>query len=68
MRLYCDNIDAFISGINHHYSVISNRYEQGEVVTLFNDYKECDFLIKNIIHFKDHNVLSLGKVEGSDLD
>ena len=66
MRLYCDNIDAFIDGIKHHYSVTSNRYEQGKVVTLFDDYKECDFRIGNIIYFKEHTVLSLVKIEGSE--
>ena len=66
MRLYCDNIDAFIDGINHHYSVTSNRYEQGKVVTLFDDYKECNFRIENVIYFKEHTVLSLEKIEGSE--
>ena len=64
MRLYCDNIDAFIDGINHHYSFTSNsdRYEQGKVVTLFDDYKECDFRIENVIQFKEHTILSLEKI------
>ena len=66
MRLYCDNIEKFIDGINHHYSVTSNRYEQGKVVTLFDDYKECDFRIENVIQFKEHTVLSLEKIEGSE--
>ena len=66
MRLYCDNIDTFIDGINHHYSVTNNRYEQGKVVTLFDDYKECDFRIENVIYFKEHTVLSLVKIEGSE--
>ena len=68
MRLYCDNIEKFIDGINHHYSVTSNRYEQGKVVTLFDDYKECDFRIENVIQFKEHTVLSLEKIEGSDYE
>ena len=66
MRLPCDNIDTFIDGINHHYSVKNNRYEQGKVVTLFDDYKECDFRIENVIPFKEHTVLSLEKSEGSE--
>ena len=66
MRLYCDNIDTFIDGISHHYSVTSEQFEQGKAITLFSDYKECDFRIKNIIHFKEHNVLSLKKIEGSE--
>lgn len=66
MRLYCDNIDTFIDCINHHYSVTSNHYEQGKVVTLFDDYKECDFRIENVIYFKEHTVLSLEKIEGSE--
>ena len=66
MRLYCDNIEKFIDGINHHYSVTSNRYEQGKVVTLFDDYKECNFRIENVIYFKEHTVLSLEKIEGSE--
>ncbi len=66
MRLYCDNIDTFIDGINHHYSVTSDQFEQGKAITLFSDYKEYDFRIKNIIHFKEHNVLSLEKIEGSE--
>ena len=66
MRLYCDNIDAFIDGINHHYSVTSNRYEQGKVVTLFDDHKECDFRIERVTCFKEHTVLSLEKIGGSE--
>ena len=66
MRLYCDNLHDFINGINHHYSVTSNRYEQGKAITLFDDYKECDFRIENVIQFKEHTVLSLEKIEGSE--
>ena len=66
MRLYCDNIDDFIQGLKHHYSVTSDQFEQGKAITLFSDYKECDFRIENIIHFKEHNVLSLEKIEGSE--
>ena len=66
MRLYCDNIEKFIDGINHHYSVTSDQFEQGKAITLFSDYKECDFRIVNIIHFKEHNVLTLRKIEGSE--
>lgn len=44
MRLPCENIDDFIHGIKHHYSVTTDdHYEQGKAITLYNDYKECDF-------------------------
>ena len=66
MRLPCDNIDDFIQGLNHHYSVTSDQFEQGKAITLFSDYKECDFRIVNIIHFKEHNVLTLRKIECSE--
>lgn len=68
MRLSCDNIDDFINGKKHHYSVTSNQFEQGKAITLFSDYKECDFRIANVIYFKEYTVLSLEKVEGSEYE
>ena len=66
MRLPCDNINAFIDGINHFYTVQENRFVKGKAVTLYSEYKECDFRIENVIYFKEHTVLSLEKIEGSE--
>ena len=68
MRLACENFSDFITGSKKHYSVTNDRYEQGKVVTLFDDYKECNFRIENVIQFKEHTVLSLEKIEGSEYE
>ena len=59
MRLPCDNIDDFIEGRKHHYSVTTNKYQIGDIVTLHNDHKECNFRVMYILNFKEHRVLHL---------
>lgn len=59
MRLRCDNIDDFINGKKHHYSVTTDKYQIGDIVTLHNDQKECKFRVMYILNFKEHNALHL---------
>ena len=72
MRLYCDNIEKFIFGINHFYTVQENRFVKGKAVTLYSEYKECDFKIKHVLVMynqetgEDDRVLHLEKIEGSE--
>lgn len=68
MRLPCENIDDFILGLKHIYMLEDRQPEKGQCVTLYNDYKECDFKIKFILHYDDHHVLHLTKIEGSEYD
>ena len=66
MRLPCENIDDFINGIKHHYTVTENKHKQGQCVTLYNDYKECDFKITFILHYANEHILHLRKIDGSE--
>ena len=59
MRLPCNNLHDFIRGIKHHYSVDTDKYTIGDIVTLHNDKKECRFRVMYILNFKEHNVLHL---------
>ena len=59
MRLPCDNLDDFINGIKHYYSVTTDKYQIGDIVTLYNDQEECKFRVMYILNFKEHNVLHL---------
>ena len=59
MKLPCENIDAFIHGIKHYYSVTTDKYQVGDIVTLYNDHKECKFRVMYILNFKEHKVLHL---------
>ena len=59
MRLPCDNIDDFIEGRKHHYSVTTDKYTIGDIVTLYNDQEECKFRVMYILNFKEHKILHL---------
>ena len=59
MKLYCDNLHDFINGKKHHYSVTTDKYQIGDIVTLHNDQEECKFRVMYILNFKEHNVLHL---------
>ena len=59
MRLPCDNIHDFINGKKHHYSVTSDKYQIGDIVTLYNDQEECKFRVMYILNFKEHKILHL---------
>ena len=59
MKLPCDNIDDFIRGIKHCYSVTTDKYQIGDIVTLYNDQEECKFRVMYILNFKEHRVLHL---------
>ena len=61
MRLPCDNLDDFINGIKHYYSVTTDKYQIGDIVTLYNDQEECKFRVMYILNFKEHNVLHLSE-------
>ena len=41
MKLPCDNIDDFIRGIKHYYSVTTDKYQIGDIITLYNDQKNA---------------------------
>ena len=43
MKLPCDNIDDFINDKKHHYSVTTDKYQIGDIVTLYNDQKNASF-------------------------
>ena len=59
MRLPCDNIDDFIRGIKHYYSVTTDKYQIGDIVTLYNNQKECKFRVMYILNFKEQKILHL---------
>lgn len=59
MKLPCDNIDDFINGKKHHYSVTTDKYQIGDIVTLYNDQEECKFRVMYILNFKEHKILHL---------
>ena len=59
MKLPCDNIDAFIEGRKLHYSVTTDKYQIGDIVTLHNDHKECKFRVMYILNFNEHKILHL---------
>ena len=59
MKLPFDNIDDFIEGHKHHYSVTTDKYAIGDIVTLYNNHKECKFRVMYILNFKEHRVLHL---------
>ena len=59
MKLPCENIDDFIHGIKHHYSVTTDKYQIGDIVTLYNKHKECKFRVMYILNFKEHKILHL---------
>lgn len=59
MRLRCDNLHDFIDGKKHHYSVTTDKYQIGDIVTLYNNQEECRFRVMYILNFKEHNVLHL---------
>ena len=59
MKLPCDNIDDFIHGIKHYYSVETDKYQIGDIITLHNDHKECKFRVMYILNFKEHKILHL---------
>ena len=59
MRLPCENIHDFINGKKHHYSVTTDKYQIGDIITLYNDQKECKFRVMYILNFKEHRVLHL---------
>lgn len=59
MRLPCENIHDFINGKKHHYSVTTDKYTIGDIVTLHNDQKECKFRVMYILNFKEHKILHL---------
>ena len=56
MKLPCENIDDFIEGRKHHYSVTTDKYQIGDIVTLHNDQKECKFRVMYILNFKEHKI------------
>ena len=59
MRLPCENIHDFINGKKHHYSVTTDKYTIGDIVTLHNNQEERKFRVMYILNFKEHNVLHL---------
>ena len=59
MKLPCENIDDFINGEKNHYSVTTDKYQIGDIVTLHNDQKECKFRVMYILNFKEHKILHL---------
>ena len=59
MKLPCDNIDDFIRGIKHYYSVTTDEYLIGDIVTLYNEHTECKFRVMYILNFKEHKILHL---------
>ena len=59
MRLQCDNIHDFINGKKHHYSVTTDKYTIGDIVTLYNNHKECKFRVMYILNLKEHKILHL---------
>ena len=59
MKLPCDNLHDFINGKKHHYSVTTDKYQIGDIVTLHNDQEECNFRVMYILNFKEHKILHL---------
>ena len=59
MKLPCENIHDFINGKKHHYSVTTDKYQIGDIITLYNDQKESKFRVMYILNFKEHRVLHL---------
>jgi hypothetical protein len=59
MRLPCENIYDFINGKKHHYSVTTDKYQIGDIVTLYHNHKECKFRVMYILNFKEHKILHL---------
>ena len=59
MKLPCENIHDFINGIKHHYSVTTDKYQIGDIVTLHSDHKECKFRVMYMLKCKEHTILHL---------
>ena len=59
MSLPCENIDDFINGKKHHYSVTTDKYTIGDIITLYDRYTECKFRVMYILNFKEHKILHL---------
>ena len=66
MRLPCENLKDYELGMKHHYAVEHGEYKVGGVVTLYNEYAECDFNIRYVMDFKENMVLNLEKIDESE--
>lgn len=66
IKLPCDNLNSFVNGLKHFYSVEKSGFEEGKQVVLFNDHQEEVFEIINVIRFKEHYVLGLRYKENAE--
>lgn len=59
IRLPCDNLDSFVQGVKHFYSVNSNDFKKGQHIILYNDEYEATFEIQLLIYFEENTILGL---------
>lgn len=64
-RLYCDNLNDFILGMRHYYTVYEGAYREGDSVILYNDHHEALFTVMNVI--RHEGKISLGLIREANL-
>lgn len=59
MRLPCDNLQDFVNGIRHYYTVYEGDYQEGDTVILYNHHEEYYFKVRIIIRYPGRIILGL---------
>ena len=64
-RLPADNLQDFIYGLRHYYTVYEGTYKEGDSVVLYSDHQEEVFIIRNII--RNQGKITLGLIREANL-
>lgn len=62
MKLYADNLNQFIIGERQFYTVQSNKYKRGDVVTLYDNHQEHLFGIILTMEWGNKTILGLRSI------